>query len=190
VLFTHTFLCGKIFDAKLGGRNSNICGWKGLANFEIVKLLIWISIIRIKFHFCWNSVDPIRHSYRAPFGEIRRSGEPIPKRRWHYKIVLFSEAPFIFKFKFTAWVMPSSTYVLFIPLQLSWQPTPFFPLRVALVRVTSRCSSRTEWHVGLVASLSSHRVLCEVRIKWRVVQGLARCLGNKALIKYRPATLF
>ena len=42
-----------------------------------------------------------------------------------------------FQIEFTAWVVRSSTYVLFIPLPLSWQPTPFCPLRVALV--ASRC---------------------------------------------------
>ena len=36
-----------------------------------------------------------------------------------------------FKFKFTARAVRSSTYVLFIPLQLSWQTTPFCSLRVA-----------------------------------------------------------
>jgi len=33
----------------------------------------------------------------------------------------------------TAWVVRSSTDVPFIPLQLSWQPNTFCPLRVALV---------------------------------------------------------
>ena len=36
-----------------------------------------------------------------------------------------------FKFKFTARVVRSSTYVLFIPFQISWQTTPFCSLRVA-----------------------------------------------------------
>jgi hypothetical protein len=40
VLFTNTFLRGKVFDAKLGGRNNNNCGLKRMGNFEIAKLLI------------------------------------------------------------------------------------------------------------------------------------------------------
>jgi hypothetical protein len=45
VLDIHIFLWGKVFDAKRGSRNNNICGLKGLANFEIAKALIFVNII-------------------------------------------------------------------------------------------------------------------------------------------------
>jgi hypothetical protein len=51
VLDTHTFLWGKVFDAKRRGRKNNNCGLKGLANFEIAKLLISICTVHIKFYF-------------------------------------------------------------------------------------------------------------------------------------------
>ena len=97
------------------------------------------------------------------FGEIRPSGEPTRRHRWRYKVGLFSEAAFIFKFRFPVWAVRSSMCVLFMPLQLSWQPTPFCPLHVALV-----ASSRVAFSVRYV-----------LIHKWRVVQGLARRLSNK-----------
>ena len=41
---THTFLWGKVFDGKRGGRKNNNCGLNGLANFEIAKALIIVNI--------------------------------------------------------------------------------------------------------------------------------------------------
>jgi len=105
----------------------------------------------INFHISWDSVGPIRQSYRSLFGEIRRSAEPTRRHRWHYNISLFSEAAFIFKYEFTASAMRSSTYVFFMPLQLSCQPTPFCPLRVALV-----ASRRVALIMRTDASLSSY----------------------------------
>ena len=68
---------------------------------------------------------------------------------------------------------PSFTYVLCIPIQVSWQPTPFWSLRVALN--TSCCvARRADWRFAFVISLLSHHVLCEVRVKY--VQRMARCL--------------
>ena len=68
------------------------------------------------------------------------------------------------------WVVRSSTYASFIPLQLCWQPNTFCPLRVALVL---RIESLSSYH--------SRRVAFSVRYAintWRVVQGLARRLGR------------
>jgi len=67
---------------------------------------------------------------------------------------LFSEAAFIFKFKFTAWVVRSSTYVPFIPLQLSWQPITFLSASRRSRHVMSRRSCRAEWSVVLVGHSS------------------------------------
>jgi len=127
----------------------------------------------INFHLSLNSVGHIKQSYRALFGDIGWSGEPTRRYRWHYKIVLFFEATFIFKVEITAWVLHSSPNVLFIPLQLSWQPTTICPLRVALV--ASCCPAlvvRTERRFR-----RRRRVAFSVRYalnSWRVVQGLAR----------------
>ena len=44
MLDIHTFVWGKVFDAKRGGRNNNNCGLKGLATFEIGKYLIFVNI--------------------------------------------------------------------------------------------------------------------------------------------------
>jgi hypothetical protein len=44
VLDIRTFVWGKVFDAKRGGRNNNNCDLKGLANFEIGKSLIFFNI--------------------------------------------------------------------------------------------------------------------------------------------------
>ena len=48
-------------------------------------------------------------------------------------------------------------------------------------RVTSRRSCRADWRFALVVSLSSHRVLCEVRITY--VQGLTRRLRPQSHCK-------
>ena len=74
---------------------------------------------------------------------------------------------------------PSSTYVLCIPPQVSWQPTPYWSLRVAL-----GTSCRVALVVRTDASLSLYpfrRVAFSVRYilnTWRVVQGLARSLNH------------
>jgi len=117
------------------------------------------------FHFSWNSVCRTKQSYRALFGDIRWSGEPIRSHRWHYKIALFSEATFIFKFEFTAWVVCSSTDAPFIPLQLSWQLNPFYSLRVAHV-ASRRVALVVRTESLFVVSFSSCRVLFEVRTKY------------------------
>ena len=118
------------------------------------------------------------------YGENRRSGEPTCRHRWQYKVSFFSEAAFIFKFEFAASVVRSSTYVLCIPLQLSWQPTPFWSLRVAL-----DTSCRVALVVRTDASHSSYpsrRVAFSVRYvlyTWRVVHGLARSLRSNSHCK-------
>jgi len=125
------------------------------------------------FHFSWNSVCRTKQSYTALFGDIQWSGEPTRRHRWHYKIGLFSEATFIFKFEFTAWVVRSSTDAPFIPLQLSWQPNPFYSLRVAHV------ASLLSWGLRVFSSYHSRRVALSLRYAlntWRFVQGLARRL--------------
>ena len=134
--------------------------------FSVLYLTAFIVItFHINFHFSWNSVGPIKQCFRALFGDIRLSGEPTRRHRWQYKIALFSEATFIFKFEFTAWVVRRSTDAPFIPLQLSWQPTPFCPLRVALGVRTERRFRR----ITLVAFFTRYALnTC------RVLQGLAR----------------
>ena len=140
-----------------------------MARVVIPSILIFI--------FRENSVGPIKQSYRALFGDTWWTGEPTRGHRWHYKITLFSEATFIIKFEFTAWVVRSSAYVPFIPLQLSWEPTPFWSLRVPL-----DTSCRVALVVQTDASLSSYpsrRVAFSVRYvvnTRRVMQGLARSL--------------
>jgi hypothetical protein len=149
VLSTCTFLWGKIFDAKGGGRNKNNSGLRGLVNIEITKSLNYsmsICVLHIKFHVRWNSADSLRHSYRELSRKMWCMDDHICRHWWHYKIGFFSEAAFIFKLSFTAWYWAVlHTFCLYIPLQLSWQPTP-------LASLLSR-------HVA------SRRVVCEVRIK-------------------------
>jgi len=58
--------------------------------------------------------------------------------------------------KRTAWVVRRFTEAPFIPLQVSWLPSPFLLLRVDHV-------VRNEH--AFIGSLSSRRVLCEIRIK-------------------------
>jgi len=133
------------------------------------------NTFHINFHFSGNSVGHIKQSFRALFGDIRWSGEPTRRHRWRYKIAVFSEVTFIFKFEFTPWVVRSSTYFPFILLQLFWEPNPFCPLRVALV--ASRCVAVVVRTDALISSYQSRRVAFSVRYAlntWRVVHGLAR----------------
>jgi len=61
--------------------------------------------------------------------------------------------------------MRSSKYVPFVPLHISWQPTPFFSALHRSCGVLSLRCSRAEWRLALVGH-SSRRVLCEFGIKY------------------------
>jgi len=83
-----------------------------------------------------------------------------------------------------SWVVRSCTDAPFIPLQLSWQPNPFCPLRVAVgasrrVAVFVRTERRFRW-ITLVRVAFSVRYALNA---WRVVQGLARRLRRHSHCK-------
>ena len=65
VLRTHTFLWGKVFVVKHGGRNNSNWGLKSLVNIEIAKALILLisnCTVHVTFLFWWNLVGPVKHN--------------------------------------------------------------------------------------------------------------------------------
>ena len=68
-----------------------------------------------------------------------------------------------------AWVVRGSTDAPVLPLRLSWQPNPFRSLRVAL-DASCRVAVLVRTERRFCGSLSSRRVVCEIRIKYMTCQ--------------------
>jgi hypothetical protein len=108
---------------------SNILYLNASCNFEInpdrvikqAKFSCWWLL-----HAHWSLLYESRRSYAVPVGT---------------PFTLCSVRPHgLFKFKFTAWAVRSSTYVLFTPLRIFWEPTPSFMHRRHFVRFASLLS--------------------------------------------------
>ena len=84
-------------------------------------------------------LDTLRHSHNALFCDNRRRYDVLVDTTF----TLCSVRPHnISTFKYTAQAVPSSTYVLSIPLQLFWEPNPPFTHRRHFVHFTSLLSRR------------------------------------------------
>ena len=131
----------------------------------------------IEFLYWWNSVGPTRHHTGRCLEKVGE-GRSVLVGTEDTTFMLCPLKPHdILKFKWTAWVVRRSKYVPFIPLQLYWQRNPITHCH-HFVRFASLLPRRVEFSV-------MH--LLNIYIPCR---DLPDTLIKKALIKYRPATLF
>ena len=130
---------------KFSGRacTFNICGvWcdpkeriQASQSMSLMKLRMWttctsICTVRIKFVFWGNSIGPV--------GIIR--GRCLEKLDAVISILLGTDDTTqllwslkpndIINYKFTAWIIRNSSYDLFLPLHIFWQPIPFVSIRL------------------------------------------------------------
>ena len=88
----------------------------------------------------------------------------------------------ISKFKCTSWLMRSSTYVLFIPLQLSWQHNPFFMWRYFV---------RMAWRLFETLFPNQMRELRTfARIRYLTKSVRLRSVDNERLFTFRAKHVF
>ena len=121
--------CGEIFWMLGVMVGREILGYKGLSEYLHSEWLYFLNFRLYRPNLCSILVKfgrPYRASYagRCLVKTSKRTTVLVRTDGTTYTLC-FVRTHDIFKLKCTAWAVRISTYVLFVPPQLSWQPNPF-----------------------------------------------------------------
>jgi hypothetical protein len=117
-----------------------------LIGFCIWKTCTSFCIVNINFLIWWKTVCPVRPYIGHCFEILGEENSELVGTDGTTKLLCSVKPHDIFQIKFTVWAVRTSAYVPFLPLHLSWPPTPFAPL--------------------FSCHVASCSILCEVCIKY------------------------